>query len=274
MLTSPPLSTVWYPLLKLLELFFWPTSLFCWPRNVCSWAGAEGYLWELRIMTVMLLLAMPFVFLARYQMEFAKSVPLEFERFPLLSFQFIDFITLEKSSNGQFFITRLLFTGEKGAEHLTLSMYLDVQHPSHRFFGYAPIKYHLWTEGATTILMDYCGNLAAIAQTDAQGTLRVYFTQELYLPFIGPLSQVYCIFPGGKEATISRCIEKILAFRDKLAISYSFFQTFIVALKEKEAPLGIEVLRRDSAGALLIEDAWRAQISASACAVLLARSQI
>ncbi|KAH8104478.1 hypothetical protein BXZ70DRAFT_904678 [Cristinia sonorae] len=116
---------------------------------------------------------MPFVFLARYQMEFAESVPLEVERFPLLSFLFIDFITIQQSSKGQSFITRLLFTGEKGAERLTLSMYLDVQNPSHRFFsgslfaltngwlfyllmsGYAPFKYHLWTEGVTTILMDH-----------------------------------------------------------------------------------------------------------------------
>lgn len=65
-------------------------------------------------------LAMPFVFLAQYQMEFAESAPLEVERFPLLSFQFIDFITLQKFSKGQSFITRLLFTGEKGAERLTL----------------------------------------------------------------------------------------------------------------------------------------------------------
>ncbi|KAH8073812.1 hypothetical protein BXZ70DRAFT_911586 [Cristinia sonorae] len=77
---------------------------------------------------------MPFVFPARYQMEFAESAPLEVERFPLLSFQFIDFITLQKFSKGQSFITRLLFTGEKGAERLTLSMYLDVQNPSHRLF--------------------------------------------------------------------------------------------------------------------------------------------
>ncbi|KAH8073813.1 hypothetical protein BXZ70DRAFT_1013227 [Cristinia sonorae] len=59
---------------------------------------------------------MPFVFPARYQMEFAESAP------------------LEKFSKGQSFITRLLFTGEKGAERLTLSMYLDVQNPSHRLF--------------------------------------------------------------------------------------------------------------------------------------------
>ncbi|KAH8096840.1 hypothetical protein BXZ70DRAFT_908397 [Cristinia sonorae] len=51
-------------------------------------------------------------------------------------------------------------------------------------------------------------------------------------------------------------------------------ETFIVALKEEEGLLGIEALCRDSAGFLLIEDAWRAQMSASACAVLFARGQI
>ncbi|KAH8070657.1 hypothetical protein BXZ70DRAFT_1081249 [Cristinia sonorae] len=56
---------------------------------------------------------------------------------------------MPKSSKGQSFITRLSFTGEKSAERLTLSMYLDVRDPSHRFFVY------LWTEGATTILMDH-----------------------------------------------------------------------------------------------------------------------
>ncbi|KAH8093714.1 hypothetical protein BXZ70DRAFT_909087 [Cristinia sonorae] len=110
---------------------------------------------------------MPFVFPAQYQMEFAESSPLEVVRFTLLSFQFIDFITLQKSSKGQSFITRLVFTGEKGTERLALSVILEVENSSNRFFGYAPIKYHLWTEGATTILMDHCGNLAAIAQTDA-----------------------------------------------------------------------------------------------------------
>ncbi|KAH8093715.1 hypothetical protein BXZ70DRAFT_909088 [Cristinia sonorae] len=105
---------------------------------------------------------MPFVFLEQYQMEFAESAPLEVERFPLLSFQLIDFITLQKFSKGQSFITRLLFTGEKGDECLTLSMYLDVQNPSHRLFGYASFEYHLWTErtelqkgGETMILTDH-----------------------------------------------------------------------------------------------------------------------
>ncbi|KAH8070658.1 hypothetical protein BXZ70DRAFT_1081250 [Cristinia sonorae] len=51
-------------------------------------------------------------------------------------------------------------------------------------------------------------------------------------------------------------------------------ETFIVALKEEEGPLGVEALCRDSAGVLLIEDEWRAQTSASARAVLLARGQI
>ncbi|KAH8076015.1 hypothetical protein BXZ70DRAFT_911488 [Cristinia sonorae] len=51
-------------------------------------------------------------------------------------------------------------------------------------------------------------------------------------------------------------------------------ETFTVALKEEKGPLGIEALCRDSAGALLIEDTWRAQTSASARAVLLARDQI
>ncbi|KAH8077276.1 hypothetical protein BXZ70DRAFT_1081071 [Cristinia sonorae] len=87
---------------------------------------------------------MCFVFLARYQMEFAESA------------------ALEKSSKGQSFITRLVFTGEKGAERLTLSVYLDIQNPSNRFFRYAPFKCHLWTEGAqfhkggkTTMLTDH-----------------------------------------------------------------------------------------------------------------------
>ncbi|KAH8074202.1 hypothetical protein BXZ70DRAFT_1013195 [Cristinia sonorae] len=60
---------------------------------------------------------MPYVFPARYQMEFTESSP------------------LEKSSKGQSFVTRLLFTGEKGAERLTLSVILEVQNPSNRFFG-------------------------------------------------------------------------------------------------------------------------------------------
>ncbi|KAH8074203.1 hypothetical protein BXZ70DRAFT_1013196 [Cristinia sonorae] len=81
-------------------------------------------------------------------------------------------------------------------------------------------------------------------------------------------------FPEEKRLTICRGIERMLTFRDKLAVSYSFFQTFIVALKEEEGPLGVEALCRDSAGVLLIEDEWRAQTSASARAVLLARGQI
>ncbi|KAH8093716.1 hypothetical protein BXZ70DRAFT_1035295 [Cristinia sonorae] len=105
---------------------------------------------------------MPFVFPAQYQMEFAESSPLEVVRFTLLSFQFIDFITLQKSSKGQSFITRLVFTGEKGTERLALSVILEVENSSNRFFGYASFKYNLWSEGAqfyeegeTTMLRDH-----------------------------------------------------------------------------------------------------------------------
>lgn len=80
-------------------------------------------------------LAMSFVFAVLYRMEFTESAALKVERFPLLSFQFLNFITLQKFSKGQSFITRLLFTGEKGAERLTLSVTLEVQNPSNRFFG-------------------------------------------------------------------------------------------------------------------------------------------
>ncbi|KAH8068593.1 hypothetical protein BXZ70DRAFT_911739 [Cristinia sonorae] len=114
---------------------------------------------------------MPFVFPVPYHMEFNESAPLEVERFPLLSFQFLNFITLQKFSKGQSFITRLLFTGEKGAEHLMLRVSLEVQNPSHRFFGYAPFKYHLWTEGAqfyeggeTTMLTDHLSATAQLIQ--------------------------------------------------------------------------------------------------------------
>lgn len=105
------------------------------------------------------------------------------------------------------------------------------------------------------------------------------FRPFLHLPLalsdaISSFLEFTASFPEKKRLTICRCIEKMLTFRDNLAVSYSFFQTFIVALKEKEGPLGIEALCRDSAGALLIEDAWRAQLSASAHAVLLARGQI
>ncbi|KAH8070198.1 hypothetical protein BXZ70DRAFT_911696 [Cristinia sonorae] len=98
------------------------------------------------------------------------------------------------------------------------------------------------------------------------------FGPFLYLPLalfdaISSVLESTESFPEEKRLTICRCIEKMLMFRDKLA-------TFIVALKEEEGLLGIEALRRDSAGVLLIEDAWRAQTSASARAVLLAKGQI
>ncbi|KAH8072623.1 hypothetical protein BXZ70DRAFT_911626 [Cristinia sonorae] len=98
------------------------------------------------------------------------------------------------------------------------------------------------------------------------------FGPFLYLPLalsdaISSFLESRASFLEEKRLTISCCIEKMLTFRDKLA-------TFIVALKEEEGLLGIEALRRDSAGVLLIEDAWRAQTSASARAVLLARGQI
>ncbi|KAH8067669.1 hypothetical protein BXZ70DRAFT_911753 [Cristinia sonorae] len=145
---------------------------------------------------------MPFVFAAPYHMEFNESAPLEVERFPLLSFQFLNFITLQKSSKGQSFITRLSFTGEKNAERLTLSMYLDVRDPSHRFFGYAPFKYYLWTEGATTILMDH--SLYKLAQMDVEG----------HIPDNRRMSLETSVFKTLKWSihTLLRAVRKMVAF--------------------------------------------------------------
>ncbi|KAH8084935.1 hypothetical protein BXZ70DRAFT_910504 [Cristinia sonorae] len=81
-----------------------------------------------------------------------------------------DYSTL-KSSKGQSFVTRLLFTGEKGTERLTLSVILEVENPSNRFFGYAPFKYNLWSEGAQfyeegeiTMLRDHLSATAQLMQ--------------------------------------------------------------------------------------------------------------